>query len=142
VVQLTDLPGLNAILNATSAALLITGYYYIRQRNIRAHRRCMVSAFAVSIFFLLSYLTYHYHVGATRFGGQGYIRPVYFTILISHTILAGLVPFFALLTLWRAWNEQFRKHKRIARWALPIWLYVSATGVVIYWMLYQLPVNS
>ena len=138
MVPISYLPSLNALLNATSAVLLVAGYRSIRRRRIRTHRACMASAFVVSILFLLSYLTYHYHVGSVRFGGQGWVRPVYFTILISHTVLAALVPFLALLTLFRALREQFPKHRRIARWTLPIWLYVSVTGVVIYLMLYHL----
>ena len=98
----------------------------------------MVSAFLVSVVFLLSYLTYHYYAGTTRFSGQGWVRPVYFTILVSHTILAALVPFLALLTLFRALREQFPRHRRLARWTLPIWLYVSVTGVIVYVMLYHL----
>jgi putative membrane protein len=135
---LSYLPSLNAFLNATSAVLLVTGYHFIRQRNIRAHRTCMIAAFTVSVLFLLSYLTYHYHAGATRFSGHGWVRPVYFTILISHTALAALVPFLALITLFRALKEQFPRHRWIARWTLPIWLYVSVTGVVVYLMLYHL----
>jgi len=138
VLHIAYLPSLNAFLNATSAVLLVTGFRFIRQRNIRAHRACMIAAFTVSVLFLLSYLTYHYYVGMTRFPGQGWVRPVYFIILISHTILAALVPFLALVTLSRALKEQFPKHRRIARWTLPIWLYVSVTGVVVYLMLYHL----
>jgi len=138
MLSLSSLPTLNALLNATSALLLIGGYRYIRQRHIRAHRTCMIAAFAVSVLFLLSYLTYHYHAGTTRFTGQGWIRPVYFSILISHTVLAALVPFLALVTLFRAVKEQFPRHRRIARWTLPIWLYVSVTGVVVYLILYHL----
>ena len=132
------LPSLNAFLNATSAGLLVAGYCFIRQRHVYAHRVCMVSAFLVSVVFLLSYLTYHYYAGTTRFSGQGWVRPVYFTILVSHTILAALVPFLALLTLFRALREQFPRHRRLARWTLPIWLYVSVTGVIVYVMLYHL----
>lgn len=135
---MTYLPTLNACLNAASALLLVIGFYFIRQRNIQAHRMCMVAAFVVSVFFLISYLTYHYHAGSTRFTGQGVIRVVYFTILISHTVLAALVPILAILTLSRAARGQFDKHRRIARWTLPIWLYVSVTGVVVYAMLYHL----
>jgi putative membrane protein len=138
VIDITALPGVNAVLNSTSAALLVTGYYFIRQRNVRAHQTCMVSAFMVSVVFLVSYLTYHYYAGATRFSGQGGIRVLYFSILLSHTVLAALVPFLAVLTLFRAWKEHFTKHRTIARWTLPIWLYVSVTGVVIYLMLYHL----
>jgi putative membrane protein len=138
VIDITVLPGVNAVLNSTSAVLLVTGYYFIRQRNTRAHQTCMVSAFTVSVLFLVSYLTYHYYAGTTRFSGQGWIRTLYFSILLSHTVLAALVPVLAVLTLFRAWKEQFTKHRTIARWTLPIWLYVSVTGVVIYLMLYHL----
>ncbi|MBI3799909.1 MAG: DUF420 domain-containing protein [Deltaproteobacteria bacterium] len=138
MLHIAYLPTLNALLNATSAVLLVIGYRFIRQRNIRAHRACMLAAFTVSIFFLLSYLTYHYHAGTTRFPGQGWVRFAYFTILISHTVLAALVPFLALITLLRALKEQFPRHRAIARWTLPIWLYVSVTGVVVYLMLYHL----
>jgi putative membrane protein len=132
------LPTLNACLNATSALLLLLGFYFIRRRNIQAHRTCMGGAFLVSILFLVSYLIYHYHAGSTRFTGQGMVRVAYFTILISHTVLAALVPFLAVITLLRALRGQFKKHRRIARWTLPIWLYVSVTGVVVYLMLYHL----
>jgi len=135
---LSYLPSLNAFLNATSAVLLVAGYRFIRQRNIHAHRICMLAAFAVSVLFLLSYLTYHYHAGTTRFPGQGWVRLVYFAVLISHTVLAALVPFLAVATLFRALKEQFPRHRWIARWTLPIWLYVSVTGVVVYLMLYHL----
>ena len=138
MIPISALPTLNAILNATSAVLLILGYQFIRQQNIRAHRTCMIAAFSVSVLFLISYLTYHYHVGTTRFPGQGWVRPVYFTILVTHTILAALVPFLALVTLSRAVKGQFPKHRRIARWTLPVWLYVSVTGVIVYLMLYHL----
>ena len=138
MLHIAYLPSLNAFLNATSAVLLVTGYRFIRQRNIRAHRVCMIVAFTVSVLFLLSYLTYHYYVGMTRFPGQGWVRPVYFIILISHTMLAALVPFLALITLFRALKERFPSHRRIARWTLPIWLYVSVTSVVVYLMLYHL----
>ena len=110
----------------------------IRRRKILAHKICMVSAFVVSTLFLVSYLTYHYQVGSMRFGGQGGIRVVYFTILITHTVLAVLILPLALVTLSRALAARFDKHVRIARWTLPIWLYVSVTGVVVYWMLYHL----
>lgn len=135
---MTFLPTLNACLNATSALLLLMGFYFIRQRNIHAHRACMGGAFLISILFLISYLIYHYQAGATRFAGQGIIRPVYFVILISHTVLAALVPFLAVITLIHALRERYDKHRRIARWTLPVWLYVSVTGVVVYVMLYHL----
>lgn len=134
---ITSLPSINATLNATSAVLLIAGYYYIRQGHQQAHRACMGGAFFVSVLFLVSYLIYHFHTGTTRFSGQGWIRPVYFTLLLSHTILAALVPFLAILTLSRALRQQFDRHRVIARWTLPMWLYVSVTGVVIYWLLYH-----
>jgi uncharacterized membrane protein YozB (DUF420 family) len=135
---LTDLPTVNAILNATSAVLLVSGYRYIRRRHVTAHQRCMIAACVTSTLFLLSYLIYHYNVGSMPFRGQGWVRPVYFTILISHTILAAVIVPLVLVTLFRAWKADFAKHVQIARWTLPIWLYVSVTGVVIYWMLYQL----
>jgi len=128
---------MNATLNGTSAILLSLGYYFIRQRAVSAHKRCMLGAFVASTLFLISYLVYHYHVGSVRFTGSGGIRTVYFAILISHTILAALIVPLVLVTLWRAWKVRFEKHKRIARWTLPLWLYVSVTGVVIYLMLYH-----
>lgn len=132
-----DLPALNATLNATSAVLLLLGYRFIRRREISAHRACMLAAFAVSVVFLISYLTYHAQVGSVRFPGSGWIRGVYFTILITHTILAALVPPLAVVTLTRALRGQFDRHRRLARWTFPIWLYVSVTGVVVYVMLYH-----
>jgi len=136
----SDLPTLNATLNGTSAVLLITGYVFIRQKKINAHRACMLTASTLSLLFLVSYVIYHREVGFTRFTGQGWIRIVYFSILIPHTILAvfAVVPLVAI-TLNRALRRQFDKHRRIARWTLPIWLFVSITGVLIYWMLYRLP---
>jgi putative membrane protein len=138
VLSVTDLPAVNAALNATSAVLLASGYGFIRRRQITAHKRCMLAACATSALFLLSYLTYHYQVGSMPFRGQGWVRLLYFTILISHTILAAAIVPLALITLFRAWKEDFTKHMRIARWTLPIWLYVSLTGVIVYVMLYQL----
>ncbi|MBM4256966.1 MAG: DUF420 domain-containing protein [Deltaproteobacteria bacterium] len=137
MLELSQFPTLNASLNAASAALLTTGYYFIRQRNTVAHRVCMTLAFVVSIVFLCSYLYYHAHAGSTRFTGTGWIRPIYFTILLTHTIFAALVPLLAVMTLHRALRQDWTKHQRIARWTLPIWLYVSVTGVVIYWLLYH-----
>jgi putative membrane protein len=130
-------PTLNAILNATSALLLVAGYAFIRRRRIRAHRACMLAAFASSILFLVSYLVYHYQVGSVRFQGSGWVRGVYFAVLISHTVLAAVVPVLAVITLVRALRQRFDRHRAIARWTLPLWLYVSATGVVVYWMLYR-----
>jgi uncharacterized membrane protein YozB (DUF420 family) len=132
------LPTLNACLNGTSAVLLVLGFYFIRQRNIAAHRACMASAFGVSILFLLSYLTYHATAGTTHFTGQGAVRFLYFAILLSHTALAALAPVLAILTLRRAVRGDYDKHRRLARWTLPAWLYVSVTGVIVYVMLYHL----
>ena len=132
------LPTLNAGLNATSAVLLLLGYRFIRRRQVAAHRACMLAAFAASSLFLIAYLTYHFQVGSVRFTGTGGLRSVYLTILASHTLLAALVPPLAIITLWRAMRARFDRHRRIARWTLPVWLYVSVTGVVVYWMLYHL----
>jgi uncharacterized membrane protein YozB (DUF420 family) len=140
---LADLPALNAVLNATSAILLSAGYRFIRRRQITAHKRCMLTACVTSALFLMSYLTYHYYVGSMPFRGQGWVRPLYFTILISHTALAATIVPLAIMTLFRAWKADFRKHARLARWTWPIWMYVSVTGVIIYVMLYQLfPLTS
>lgn len=138
MIPLSSLPTFNAALNATSAMLLVIGYLFIRRRNVLAHKVCMASAFLVSMLFLTSYLYYHYHHGATSFPGTGWVRALYFSILIPHTILAAAIVPLALTTLYRAWREQFDRHKRIARWTLPLWLFVSVTGVVIYLMLYHL----
>ena len=132
------LPHFNAILNTTSALLLIAGYRFIRLGRIEAHRNCQVAALLTSTLFLVSYLTYHYHHGATRFPGQGLIRPVYFTILLTHTILAVVIVPLIFVTFYRAARRDFLRHRRIARWTLPLWLYVSVTGVIVYLMLYQL----
>ncbi len=128
----------NAILNGTSAVLLTAGYAAIRTGKMAVHKALMLSAFFVSTAFLVSYLIYHYRVGHVTFQGQGWIRPVYFSILISHTILAAVIVPLVVMTLRRAWLERFDKHKLIARWTLPIWLYVSVTGVIVYLMVYQL----
>lgn len=132
------LPTLNAFLNGTSAVLLSVGYIFIRLRKVTTHKTCMITAFGVSSLFLISYLIYHYRAGSVPFGGRGWIRPVYFTLLISHIALAACIVPLALITIYRAWTEQFEKHMRIARWTFPIWLYVSVTGVIVYWMLYHL----
>jgi putative membrane protein len=132
------LPHLNAILNSTSALLLLSGYRFIRLGRIQSHRNCQVAAVFTSTLFLISYLTYHYYHGSTRFPGQGAIRPLYFTILISHTILAVVIVPLILITLYRAARGDFLRHRRIARWTLPLWLYVSVTGVIVYVMLYHL----
>jgi uncharacterized membrane protein YozB (DUF420 family) len=132
------LPHLNAILNSTSALLLLAGFRFIRLGRIRAHRTCQVAAVLTSTLFLISYLTYHYYHGATKFAGQGLVRPFYFTVLTSHTILAVVIVPLILITLYRAARGDFARHRRIARWTLPLWLYVSVTGVVVYLMLYHL----
>jgi len=132
------LPTVNASLNALASVFLLTGYAMIRQRRIDAHRACMIAALVTSALFLTSYLIYHYHAGSTPFPGTGWVRPVYFFILITHIILAAVVPPMALVTVWRAYKGRFEKHARLARWTLPIWLYVSVTGVVVYVMLYHL----
>jgi uncharacterized membrane protein YozB (DUF420 family) len=132
------LPHVNACLNGTSALLLFTGYRFIRARNVRAHRMCQISALIVSLLFLASYLTYHYHHGATRFQGTGLARPIYFTILTTHTILAMVIVPLVVLTFYRAFRNDFARHRRIARITLPLWLYVSITGVIVYLMLYQI----
>jgi uncharacterized membrane protein YozB (DUF420 family) len=137
-VTASDLPALNAGLNSLATVLLLAGYRQIRRRNIAAHRACMVAAFCVSTLFLISYLVYHAQVGSVPFRRHGWIRPVYFTILITHIVLAAAIVPLALVTLWRAWRERFDRHRAIARWTLPLWLYVSVTGVVIYVMLYRL----
>ena len=138
MISASQLPDLNAALNSLSAVFLLTGYGFIKSKNQRAHRRCMLAAFACSILFLISYLIYHYQVGSVPFKGQGPIRIVYFTILITHTVLATTVVPLVLITLIRALRERFDAHRRIARWTFPIWLYVSVTGVIVYWMLYWL----
>jgi len=134
--QVTDLPALNATLNATAAGWLVLGYVLIRRGKRRAHRLAMLAAFATSSLFLLSYLVYHAQVGSRPFAGQGWIRPVYFAILISHVVLAASVLPLAIVTLTRGLRARYDAHRRIARRTLPIWLYVSVTGVVVYLMLY------
>jgi len=136
LIPLSYLATVNAGLNSASALLLVCGYLNIRRGRIVAHQLCMLGAFAASALFLVSYLIYHFNVGSVPFGGQGWTRVVYFTVLISHVILAvGNVPL-ALVTLGRAVKGNFERHKQIARWTLPIWLYVSVTGVMVYGMLY------
>lgn len=133
-----DLPHVNALLNTAATILLIVGYFFIRQKRVAAHKACMIGATTVSAAFLVCYLVYHFEVGSVKFTGQGAIRTVYFSILLSHTLLAATVPVFVGFTLVRALRGQFEKHRRVARWTLPIWLYVSVTGVLVYLMLYQL----
>jgi uncharacterized membrane protein YozB (DUF420 family) len=134
----SDLPTLNALLNSTSVIFLLAGYRYIRSKQIERHRLCMIIAFCCSILFLISYLTYHSLAGSRPFPGTGVARSVYLTILLTHTLLAAIVPFLAIITLYRGLKGQYDRHRKIARWTLPIWLYVSVTGVVIYWMLYRM----
>ena len=133
-----DLPALNATLNAISAVLLVAGFIFIRLGRRKAHRNCMLAALATSSVFLVSYLLYHYLHGSTPFAGEGALRTIYFAVLISHTVLAAAVPPLALMTVYRALRRRFAAHAALARWTLPIWLYVSVTGVVVYWMLYRL----
>ena len=133
-----DLPGLNAVLNATSATLLATGYVLIRQGRREAHRRVMLAALTSSALFLTSYLYYHFHVGSVKFQGQGPVRTIYFTILLTHTVLAVAIVPLVVLTLVPALRGRFDRHRRLARVTLPLWAYVSVTGVVIYWMLYRM----
>jgi uncharacterized membrane protein YozB (DUF420 family) len=137
VFDVHQLPTLNASLNALSGLFLVTGYTMIRQRRIAAHRACMLAAFVTSTLFLISYVTYHVNAGSRPFAGQGPIRLVYFGILISHVLLAGAILPLALITLRHGLTAQYHRHVRIARWTLPIWVYVSVTGVIIYLMLYQ-----
>ena len=135
---LSDLPLLNASLNAVSGALLILGYIFIRRRRIGLHRAAMIGAFTASSLFLISYIVYHAGVGSKRFPGQGPVRTFYFFVLITHVVLAAAVPPLAIITLVRGLKRRFERHAAIARWTLPIWLYVSLTGVIVYVMLYRM----
>ena len=130
--------GVNACLNGVSAILLACGYVAVRAGRIEIHKRFMIAAFAVSSAFLVSYLAYHYRVGHVAFQGQGWIRPVYFVLLLTHTVLAAVIVPMILVTLRRAWLERFDRHRIIARWTLPLWFYVSVTGVIVYLMVYQI----
>jgi putative membrane protein len=132
------LPTVNAGLNALAAVFLAAGWLAIRRRRVAVHRACMLAAFTTSVLFLTSYLVYHAHAGSTRFPGQGPVRALYFGILGTHTVLAAIVPVLAVLTLSLALRARFARHARLARWTVPIWLYVSVTGVVVYVMLYRL----
>lgn len=132
-----QLPALNATLNGVAAVLLVTAYSFIRQGRVKAHRNVMLAAFVVSCLFLVSYLVYHYNVGSVRFDKDGWVRTLYLWILGTHTVLAGLVPVLAIVTLTRGLRGRYAKHRSIARWTLPIWLYVSVTGVVVYVLLYR-----
>jgi len=137
-VTTADLPGLNALLNATSAFLLLTGYVLVRRRRLEAHRRVMLGALGCSALFLASYLVYHFQVGSVRFQGRGPVRTLYFAILLTHTVLAVVIVPLVVLTVVPALRSRFDRHRRVARVTLPLWGYVSVTGVVIYWMLYRM----
>jgi len=132
------LPHLNAVLNTTSTLFLIAGYRFIRAGFVRPHRNCQIAALTTSTLFLISYLTYHYYHGDTPFLGQGIVRPFYFIILVTHVILAIVIVPLVLITVYRAARGDFIRHRRIARWTLPLWLYVSVTGVIVYLMLYRI----
>ena len=132
------LPTINAILNATAAILLVWAYLLIRRKRVDQHRKVMLAAFTTSCLFLVCYLVYHYQVGSVRFAHEGAIRTVYLTILGTHTVLAAAVPILAVVTLRRGLAAKYDRHRRIAKWTLPIWLYVSVTGVIVYLMLYQM----
>ena len=138
--SISFLPTLNAILNATSGILIVIGFRFIRRGRIAAHRACMIGAVTSSTLFLISYVIYHvgFKAGVTRFTGTGWVRPLYFAILVSHTILAVVIVPFVIVTLTRALRGQFLRHRAIARWTFPMWLYVSITGVVVYLMLYHI----
>jgi len=137
-VGIADLPALNATLNATAAVLLSIGYILIRKGRIETHRKVMLAAFATSVLFLVSYLVYHANVGSKRFPGAGTIRTVYLSILLTHTVLAAAIVPLVLVTLSRGLSARYDRHRTIARWTLPLWLYVSVTGVIVYWMLYRM----
>jgi putative membrane protein len=138
LITLRDLPAINAFLNATAAVLLVWGYALIRRGRKKTHKRVMIAAFATSCAFLTFYLIYHAQVGSVRFPRTGPVRTIYLSILATHTVLAACIPPLAIVTLSRALSGKFDKHRRIARWTLPIWLYVSVTGVLVYWMLYKM----
>lgn len=136
--MISVLPSVNAFLNATAAALLVWGFLLIRRKRIDTHRKVMIAAFVTSCLFLICYLVYHAQAGSRRFAGTGAIRTVYLSILGTHTVLAAAVPILAIVTLRRGLAARYDRHRRIARWTLPIWLYVSVTGVIVYVMLYHL----
>jgi uncharacterized membrane protein YozB (DUF420 family) len=138
MLTVTDLPAVNATLNAISFVFLVTGYVFIRRGQWRKHRACMIAALVTSGLFLTSYVIYHLEVGSVPFKRTGWIRTVYFVVLVPHIILAAAIVPMVLLTVSRAWSRRFDKHRRIARWTLPLWLYVSVTGVIVYLMLYQM----
>ena len=137
MIGIADLATVNAGLNATSAVLIGTGFYFIKRKNIRGHKVCMIAATVVSAIFLTSYLTYHYNVGSVRFTKQGWVRNVYFPLLLTHTVLAAIALPMVLRTVFLAAKGRFRNHVRIARWTFPVWMYVSVTGVIVYLMLYH-----
>jgi uncharacterized membrane protein YozB (DUF420 family) len=138
VIELSDLPAVNATLNSVAFVLLVTGHSLIRRGKVLAHKRCMISAFAVSTVFLVTYLTYRFLGAEKKFGGIGWIRPIYFTLLISHVSLAATVPVLATWTLVLGLKGRFNKHRRMARITYPIWVYVSITGVIVYFMLFRI----
>ena len=138
----TAFPAINATLNGASAVLILTGRGLIKRGKIAAHRACMIAAVVASCLFLVCYLYYHAHAGVIHFQGQGLVRPVYFSILITHTILAAVIVPLVIITLARAWRGRFDRHRALARWTFPVWLYVSITGVVIYFLLYRLYVPA
>lgn len=137
MITVHDLPAVNASLNALSGVLLLIGYALMRMRRIELHRAFMLAAFASSVVFLICYLVYHAQVGSVPFPRQGFVRPLYFAILISHVVLAAAVPPLAIVTLTRGLKGRYPQHRRIARWTFPIWVYVSVTGVLVYVLLYQ-----
>lgn len=139
LISVSDLPAVNATLNGLSALLLVAGFVTVRRHRIRRHRALMLSALGMSALFLISYVVYHYFAGTTRFTGQGWVRAVYFVVLTSHTVLAAAIVPLVLVTVYRALREDFHRHRRIARWTFPFWIYVSVTGILVYLMLYQLP---
>ncbi len=132
-----QLPDVNATLNGVATVLLVLGYIQIKRRREASHKALMLAAFATSVLFLATYVVYHAYAGSKPFGGTGAVRGVYFAILISHIVLAAVVPFLAVRVIWLGLTDQRKKHNRLARWTFPIWLYVSITGVVVYWMLYH-----
>lgn len=138
MIPLSDFPALDAVLNSASAVLLVSGYFFIRRKRVLPHKTCMLGAVSTSTLFLVCYVWYHIHHGVTRFPAHGAVRVFYFTLLGSHTVLAAVIVPLVLVTLYRALRKRFDLHKRIARWTLPIWVYVSVTGVAVYWMLYHI----
>ncbi|HYT73108.1 MAG TPA: DUF420 domain-containing protein [Vicinamibacterales bacterium] len=138
MLSVSDLPTVDAALNGTAAVLLATGWILIRRGRYRAHRAVMITAFCTSVLFLISYLTYHAHIGSKHFPGHGAIRVVYFSILLTHTVLAAVIVPLVLMTLSRGLSARYDRHRAIARWTLPLWMYVSVTGVIVYVMLYHL----